>query len=371
MSPLLFYVKLLKQMTWLNSKHVLGFLLLLFLLAPIYAQAQECNYCGKKITGRYIEAGGEYFHPRHFLCARCGKVITDSFAEKDGKFFHPDCYAVKEGLVCDYCSKIIRGEYVTSEGKKYHPSCYENYVLPKCSVCGKPLDGEYTIDPYGNKYHSYHSHELSRCDNCSRIISNKTTGGGREYSDGRTICNLCYKEAVFDNSRINALMGKVMQRLKSLGLSFNERTISIRGVDRRELKKAAGSRYDGNMKGICNTSSRTEYINQRASKSTKRHEIFVLNGVPALNIESVIAHELMHVWLNDNTKDDHPDFLREGSCNYISYLYLRSVSGSKARELMKQLEDDDDDTYGKGFLKVKSEFGDRSLNQLLSYLKRY
>ncbi|MGE5429871.1 MAG: protein DA1 [Syntrophomonadaceae bacterium] len=359
-------------MNRLNSKYIFGFLLIIFFLSPLYAQTQEeCDYCGKKITGRYIEADGKYFHPKHFLCAGCGKVITGPFAEKGDRFFHPDCYAVKEGLICDYCKKIIRGEYVTSEGKKYHPDCYENNVLSKCAVCGRPLKGEYTIDPYGNKYHSYHNSELSKCDNCSRIISEKTTGGGRAYSDGRHICNLCFQDAVFDNSRINSLLSKVMQRLKSLGLNFSERTISIRGVDRRELKRAAGNRYDGNMRGICNTSSQTEYINNRASKSTKKHEIFVLNGVPSLNIESVIAHELMHVWLNDNTKDDHPDKLREGSCNFMSYLYLRTLNSSKANELIRQLEDDEDDTYGKGFRKVKSEFGDKSLYQLLSYLKKY
>lgn len=359
-------------MTRLNSKYILGFLLLFFLISPIFAQAQEvCDYCGKKITGRYIEADGKYFHPGHFLCARCGKVIKGSFAEKDGSFFHPDCYAVKEGLVCDYCNKIIKGEYVTSGGKKYHTACYENNVLPKCAVCGKPLDGEYTIDPFGNKFHSYHSRELSKCDNCSRIISEKTTGGGRVYSDGRRICNLCFEEAVFDNYRINSLLGKVMQRLKSLGLSFNEKTITIKGVDKRELKRAAGNRYEGNMKGFCNSSARTEYVNNRASKTQRRHEIFVLSGVPSLNIESVIAHELMHVWLNDNTKDDHPDRLREGSCNYMSYLYLKTIGSQKARELIKLLEEDEDDTYGKGFLRVKSEFEDKSLSQLLSYLKKY
>lgn len=357
-------------MTRLNPKYILGFLLLIFFLSPLYLQAQECDYCGKKITGRYIEADGKYFHAKHFLCARCGKVITGSFAEKDGEFFHPDCYAVNEGLVCDYCNKIIRGEYVTSEGKKYHPACYEN-VLPKCAVCGKALKGEYTIDPYGNKFHSYHNSELSKCDNCNRIISERTTGGGRVYSDGRHICEMCYNEAVFDNSRIKSLMGKVMRRLKSLGLNFNERNISIRGVDRRELKRVAGGRYDGDMRGICNSSTRTEYINNRASKTTKKHEICVLNGVPSLDIESVIAHELMHVWLSDNTKDDHPDKLKEGSCNYVSYLYLKTVNSSKARQLMSMLEDDEDDTYGKGFRKVKSEFEYKSLGQFLSYLKNY
>jgi hypothetical protein len=78
----------------------------------------------------------------------------------------------------------------------------------------------------------------------------------------------------------------------------------------------------------------------------------------------------MHAWLNDNTRDDHSSGLREGSCNYISYLYLKTVNSSKSYQLIKQLEEDEDDTYGKGFLKVKSEFENKSLSQLLNYLKK-
>lgn len=357
----------------LKSSYFSVLIVLFLLLFPLFISAQsrlKCDYCGKNIAGNYIEADGRHFHPAHFLCAKCGKVITGPFSEDDDNFYHPDCYAAKEGLVCAYCNKLIKGEYVESEGKKFHQGCYEK-VLPKCSVCGKSLDGEYTVDIYNNKYHSYHNRELDKCDNCDRIISDRTTGGGRTYSDGRHICSQCSQGAVFDNARINAMLGMVLHKLRNLGLNIDESNVSVRGVDRKELQRAAGNRYDSNMHGICNTSSRTEYINNRQGRTTKKHEIFVLNGVPPLNIESVIAHELMHVWLNENTKDDHPAQLREGSCNYISFLYLKSINNSKSEQIVNQLENDPDNTYGKGFQRVRSEFAKKSLGQLLSYLKRY
>ncbi|MGE5682268.1 MAG: LIM domain-containing protein, partial [Bacillota bacterium] len=212
-----------------DRKFILKVLLLLVFL-PFYLWAQnapECSYCGKEITGKYLEAEGKYFHPRHFLCAKCRKVITASFMEKDGKFFHPDCYSVSEGLVCNFCNKIIKSEYVTESGKKYHPDCYESNVAPKCSICGKALTGDYSIDLYNNKYHSYHNRELSRCDNCGRIISERTTKGGKSYSDGRNICNICFKDAVFDNSQINSLLSKVILSLKTLGLQINSKALTI------------------------------------------------------------------------------------------------------------------------------------------------
>ncbi|MDP4192767.1 MAG: protein DA1 [Bacteroidota bacterium] len=355
----------------LRKNIILG-ILYFFVITSFSLSAQsdfECYYCGKKISGRYLEVDGRYFHPKHFLCSRCKKVITGSFMEKDGKFYHPDCYAVSEGMICDYCHKLIKGEYVTESGKKYHQSCYENNVAEKCTVCGKPLTGEYTVDIYNNKFHSYHNRELYKCDNCGRIISEKTTGGGKEYSDGRHICNLCFKDAVLDNSRINSMLGKVISRLRSLGLNINEKGLSIKGVNKSELRRAAGGSYNRNMRGFCNSSKETEYINNRATKTTKRNVIYVLNGVPALSIESVIAHELMHVWMNDNTRGSQSERLREGSCNYISYLYLRSVNDRNAKMLIKALETDEDDSYGKGFLMVRSRFENKGLSNLLNYLK--
>lgn len=356
-----------------DLKYISSFLLLLILFSHTNSFAQEaedCDYCGKKITGRYIEAGGKHFHPRHFICFKCRRVITGAFVEKDERFYHPDCYAVREGLVCGYCKKLIKDEYMTIAGKKYHPDCYENHILPKCAVCGKPLEAEYIVDAFDNRYHSYHSREMAKCDNCNRVICERITHGGKIYSDGRNICSLCNENAVFDNARINNLYRKVIQKLRGFGLSFNENSIVVRGVDRRELKKVAGGRYDEHMRGICNTSSQTSYVNDRPTKTVKKHVISVLNGVPATNIESVIAHELMHVWMNDNTGDDHPDEIREGSCNYISYLYLKSVNSSEAQQIIRQLESDSSDEYGQGFLSVRSRFGNKSLSQLLAYLKR-
>lgn len=353
-------------------KHILlTAVLCFFILNSSCAQShKKCFSCKEEISGSYIEADGRYFHPSHFTCSKCGNVINGAFAGKDGKYYHTGCFALAEGFVCGVCSKAIEGQYFEEGGKKFHPDCYKNSVVSKCAVCGKPLMSEYTIDPYGNKYHSFHSSSLPECDNCSRIISEATTSGGTRYSDGRYICGICSTDPVFDSYRFNMLLSRVEKKLKDLGLNLPDKSISIRGVDRNELRRAAGSRYEKNMHGFCLSQKQTEYLGNRVSKSETKYQIFVLNGVPPLNTESVIAHELMHVWLSENTKENHTDQVREGSCNYMSYLYLSNNGSAGAQQIIRMLENNPDDVYGKGFLRIRSGFEGRNLFELLNYLKR-
>ena len=99
------------------------------------------------------------------------------------------------------------------------------------------------------------------------------------------------------------------------------------------------------------------------------HAIYVLTGMPLILTESTIAHELMHAWLNENTKDNHPDWVREGSCNYISYLYLKSLNLSETSDFITMLEKDASPVYGKGFLNIKSRFEGKQILEFLKYLK--
>lgn len=329
----------------------------------------KCNYCNKEISGNYIQVENLYFHTNHFICSHCKKVISGLFTINDEKFYHPDCNAVLEGLICSYCNKVINGEYTEQSGKKYHRSCYENNIVPKCAICSEPLTGQYAIDAYGNEYHYVHSNEFKECDNCGRLICKSLTNGGRQYSDGRHICGICYSDAVFDLVTVKRLYSGVITRLRSLGMKFNNNNISIKSVDQNELRKAAGNYYNSSAHGYCRSDAQNEYLNNKLSKSVIKHTIFVLNGIPSINTEAVIAHELMHVWLVENTENNHSDQLREGSCNFIAYLYLISLNNSKSTGVIKLLENDQDNVYGKGFNMVRSKFKNQDLNRFLDYLK--
>ena len=342
---------------------------LIFLTAEVYSQSVTCSYCGKKITGKYLVVDGKAFHPEHFICGKCGKPIEGAYQKFGLKYYHPECYSEIAGLICNVCKKPISGEYYENDGKKYHLKCYTDYIAVKCSVCGEPIMGEYYSDAFGNKYHRKHENEFPKCDNCNRLICKSITGGGVRYNDGREICNICFKKAVKNLSEYNSALVRVASTLRQFGLNIETGNISLKNVDRSELKRIAGSSYSNSMRGYCDTKIKTLKEGNRESRTTS-HIIYILDKIPIDNIESILAHELMHVWIHQQTEIEHSSELEEGSCNYISYLYLKRKNNLNAEPLIKQLLSDPDPAYGDGFRKIKSLYEGKPLNSLLAFLKR-
>lgn len=370
----------------------------LVVFGAVYAQQINCSYCGEVINGNYVTVEGKAYHPEHFLCTKCLKPIDGEYVKDNNKFYHTECLSANATYICDVCRKPISGTYISSNGKSYHESCYHSQVLPKCAVCGKvindefiqngakkyhkecysksvaekcvicgePLLGNYLIDTNNNKYHIEHEKTLKRCDNCNHPISSRTTGGGVTYPDGRNICMICKNSAVNGYFSVKSLFNKVVRKLSDYGLHIDVSSVTIKAADRNELRDAAGKNYMQNMKGYCST-----IVNEITSGSKtaikREHTIYILDGVPSDYIESTIAHEVMHVWISQNTNIDHSLELEEGSSNFISYIYLKNNrSNSNAVQLIL---DDPDPIYGGGFRKVKSKFDLRPLTDLLKYLK--
>ena len=347
--------------------YYIGILQLLFILnAPvILGQSIICTSCNKEIESDYLKVGNKYYHPDHFVCEYCKKPLPEKFMSDNSKFYHSECYAEVKGLKCDLCKKAITDEYMIKNNKKYHKSCYEQ-ISPKCRVCDKTLVGTFSVDYYGNKYHSHHVNEFPRCTSCSRLITKSITNGGRNYPDGRSICNICFPDAVFDQGRISGLLEKVRTKLSAMGISISSSHISIKGVSVTELKKVAGGSFSEDVKGFCKSSIITTN-NARAKYS---HNIFVLNGLPAINLESIIAHELMHVWISQNTKRELSKSVAEGSCNYISYLYITAQNSTQLTKLLiYEIENDPGPVYGGGFRTIKSRFLGKTVNEFLSSLR--
>jgi len=346
------------------------FILSIFGSPEMHGQDVRCFYCKAVIKGNYLVVDGKYYHPEHFLCAKCGKPISGPYKEKEGKYYHPECAALESGLICDWCNKVITGDYVTSGGKVYHPECYKNNIIPKCSICQQPLSGEYKVDIYGNKFHAFHNTEFNKCDNCGRLICNQLTGGGISYGDGRHVCNICYRKAVFTEKDVNDLLIKVMNKLNGMGLELRSDNNSIQGVSLIELKRVSHTDTFSELEGFCNSDASSEFINDQLQRKTYTHKIYVLNGIPAINLEAVIAHELMHAWTFQNTKSEQPPDVSEGSCNYISYLYLLTSSDPEVQYILKRMEQNPDPVYGGGYLKIKERFWGNPLSALLQYLKK-
>ncbi len=359
-----------------------------------------CDRCKQPLLGGYIKADGYKFHQECFLCSKCGKPITGSFQHKDSDFYHSDCYKEKMGLVCakcgklldqkwqvlgdrkfhadclkqhlqqirmvcDICKKPLTGKYTKDESKNYHIDCLRNYKLTRCAVCEKPIEGRMLIDPWGNKAHEKHEdHKTVTCSSCMRIISNKISKGGFRYSDGRTICGICKPTVVEKDNVIMKSRNTVLSLLHSIGITDIPATIPINIVDMEKLKQYSKSNPTSDSKGF--TSCLTTYKNNQAI--SKSQTIYILNGLPLLEFNGVLAHEMMHVWLHErDIKLADPE--TEGFCNLGTMKVYLDDGSESAKILLENMEKDQDPIYGDGYQNMKKQLEAMGWEKLIQMIQ--
>lgn len=98
------------------------------------------------------------------------------------------------------------------------------------------------------------------------------------------------------------------------------------------------------------------------------HKIYLLENMPYLYLQSVIAHELGHVWINEN-KINIPKFEEEGFCQLLSYYILSIDFSLTGNHEVGKLEAFDDCIYGDGFRFMKKKLDSLGWSQLLTLMK--
>ncbi len=297
-------------------------------------------------------------------CDYCKKQLKESYIKLEGKLYHKECYESNVAPVCHQCGKIINGHYIIATDKKYHKSCYNRYIADSCDVCGQPIYGEYLLNYWGHKYHSQHKNEFPLCRYCGRLICDRLTQGGVKYSDGRSICSLCYTTSINDRNQINSALKEIIDELQTHRITIDYKNITTELVSVNELARIMGSSYNNYAQG---TMRLTEQLENGVMKS-RYINIYILFGMPRVRFLSVLAHELTHVWIKLNC-DKLPLKVEEGTANLISYLILKRIGNSEAEYIIKSLMSDDDPVYGDGFRKAKERFDRMGLNNYLSYLE--
>ncbi|MBT3468390.1 MAG: protein DA1 [Opitutae bacterium] len=226
-------------------------------------------------------------------------------------------------------------------------------MLPKCVICVRPLDDIFLIDPWGNQFHERHDTQTPICFSCGRVISKATSHGGRRLLDGRFICGICGQTSVSTGNQVRNARDSALKILSSIGIRDFPREVGIRLVDRLELNKLTKGmslHTQGEMRGLTKSVETLEG-NRRVST---RHTIFLLQNLPALELQGILAHELMHVWLFEkNIKLSLRE--AEGFCNLGNYLVFSRNPSAMASYLLKKLETDKDPVYGEGFRLQKSK----------------
>jgi len=81
----------------------------------------------------------------------------------------------------------------------------------------------------------------------------------------------------------------------------------------------------------------------------------IKRGLPALEFDAVVAHELTHAWLRIH--DASPSsVVEEGVAELTSFWLLGRVGGPRAAALQRRIATNRDHTYGRGFrMAVKAE----------------
>ena len=220
----------------------------------------------------------------------------------------------------------------------------------KCVICGKEISGRYVIDGWGNCACAEHEHKL--CCSCFRIIGrystlSKVSGQfGFKVDDERSVCGLCQETCINSTSDMVKSYDFIRDLLSKAGIQIvKEGVKEIKIITKGEMEKKSK-----NAQGLCCT---TTYADPK--KSTSR--IYILNGLPKIQFESVLAHELLHYWLFYNGIEDGE--FTEGFCNIGSALVLNyyvARKGSDLAEHLRKYENDNPDYYyGVKFLVQKKK----------------
>ncbi len=315
-------------------------LVLFFVLlsAPVFGLAGEspgvCAACGQPVEEAYFLTKGRLYHARHFRCARCDREI--------------------------------RGSYSEYQGKVYHDDCFRNHVALRCGLCRDMIQGEYLQDYWGNSYCQRHDGVAPVCDSCGRFVSEELTGGGVRYDDGRFVCNICRPTSITDIDEILDLVHEIAGHLAKFGMKVDYNGIRIHLIGREEMQTLSGHHSEG-LRGF--TDYREDFRIFGHSRNRSMH-MYLLYGMPRMEIISTIAHELAHVWQFNNGRFKNERAWAEGSCNYAAYLVLGRYPGRESSFFRMSLTRDGDDAYGEGFRRVKTLAEAEGMKTWLGHLSR-
>jgi hypothetical protein len=246
---------------------------------------------------------------------------------------------------------------------KLNSKKYLGQPNPKCAVCLKPIQGTYIIDPWKQAAHVHHKGVRTlQCASCQRILSTKTSGGGFTYSDGRHICGLCKKSAIVSTIELQRSKNRALQMLKQEGLKGIPPAVPVKLANQGFLNQQL--LHAGNTKGF--TQSQKRFRNGKIVSQT--HVIYILAGLPRVEFESVLAHELMHVWLNEHGIQ-MPAPLTEGFCNLGAALVCRTYNDDLGKFLLQNMKDNPNIIYGNGFRKMLGHLKRYGWKQLLKKIK--
>ena len=257
----------------------------------------NCDICNNVLYGKYVSVNGIRMHPACFNCSKCGFAIDSNYNFQNGKYYHEWCYNQEYGIKCCLCKNIIIGEYI--------------------------------IDFCDNRAHLTHNGINTICCKSCGIFC---------FENVLCLCNTCEGKIIHNKTQIDYSFNKILNSLSNLGLDISKHNIMII-IKPKEQINSNGI----NQLGYAQT---TIYFFGKQRKF--EHRISIVNNLPDLEFEGVLAHEMLHTWLTEN-EIKLPDYQTEGFCNLGSF-YLYGADNSKhGKYLINNLFADTSYIYGDGF----------------------
>ena len=300
------------------------------------------------------------------VCGICGKDLGWVNIVSEGKQYHPDCFDNHSELQCSVCKKPIFDKYAKDNDSIYHITCFKETKLKRCSVCNLPMEGEYITDLWGQATHKNHKDQPAGiCDSCGRIICPASLNGVK-YQDGRLTCGICKTTAVMDEKTVRPVMVELTKLFEKKGIGpFSLKRIHVSLVDSKTLDSEYKTGNMRNKRG----ETQTAIITRNGETLNWSHQIRVQYGLHLTVFKGILAHEMLHVWLNENkVKMSNKEI--EGFCNLGIMLVNENENSDISKVLQQNLEQNPDEVYGDGYRLMKTRLGKLGWPKLISQVKK-
>lgn len=263
----------------------------------------------------------------------------------------------EESLVCNTCKKVIRQdkEYILSQNKCYcSKNCYIQ-SLPECTVCGKRsfTGGIYAMD-----------HSFFACTECMKkpcCFACQIPTDGQKLPDGRVICPACARSAVSDSVRAQGVFNEVRDEMRfSLGIGTTHPILfslaspgmlhQLSGARSNFIYEQGLFKYEADVERVSNRDYLGRKTGETLYKKGESFRIYVLDHLPKIQMQYVIAHELAHDWMTVHYPGIQDIAAKEGFAEYIAWRYN---SFHKRAALNRRIEANADSVYGEGFRRIR------------------
>jgi hypothetical protein len=275
------------------------------------AQAKYCSVCGDLITGQYFASGDG----KHVYCSKC-----ESAAPR-----------------CAGCNDILRPrESNTEAGLKLCNQCFKN--LPRCPACGMPVTGaRITFSGLEGTYCQACTGSKPKCVSCGRPAGTGSISFGKD----KYVCGLCEKTAVMDEKTLTELATKVRTTLDTqMGITLKPIPVTLSDdLGEYRLGNHLPAEYDN---PDFRESGRYIQVNDTV-------QIIIQRGLARDLCIETLAHEYGHAWQMKHLPNLQDTVMQEGFAQWISSKILKYY---KLYSLLARLETRKDPIYGDGYRAV-------------------